>query len=525
VARLREAIRDGQKILIYGDYDVDGTTSVVLLTKAIELAGGASSYYVPHRLKDGYGMRAEAVETAAAEGVKLIVTVDTGIRAAEAVRRANELGVDVIVTDHHLPEAGLTGHEKRWPAPQGSVVPVLNPNRADCPYAEKNLCGAGVAFKLAQALLATLPWPPEKARRVCESLLKLVAIATVADVVPLTGENRVIVKYGLDGLGAVRNAGLRALLDVAGFTGNTVPTARQVAYQIAPRLNAAGRMDTAMAVIEMFLTGDPARARAVAQQLDQQNAERRQVEDEIRGTCERVAVDERSAGLVYYAENWHRGVLGIVASRLMERLHRPVFVIGRNPEDGLAQGSGRSIPAFHLLEALEAMPDLFVRFGGHQHAAGVTLEAARVDEFRERFNAYAAAHLTAEDFLPRMDVDAVVDLGDLTETGVQEILALAPFGNGNPPPLLAALDVEVAGPPVAMKEKHLRVMVRQNGRTLVLKAWNFAGRAGEMPPGARVDIAFTLEEDPYSAARGYPGWAAVLRDVRDAKDYNRTFRV
>ena len=525
VARLREAIRDGQKILIYGDYDVDGTTSVVLLTKAIELAGGASSYYVPHRLKDGYGMRAEAVETAAAEGVKLIVTVDTGIRAAEAVRRANELGVDVIVTDHHLPEAGLAGHGEQWPAPQGSVVPVLNPNRADCPYAEKNLCGAGVVFKLAQALLATLPWPPEKARRVCESLLKLVAIATVADVVPLTGENRVIVKYGLDGLGAVRNAGLRALLDVAGFTGNTVPTARQVAFQIAPRLNAAGRMDTAMAVIEMFLTGDPERARSVAQQLDQQNAERRQVEDEIRGTCERVAVDERSAGLVYYAENWHRGVLGIVASRLMERLHRPVFVIGRNPEDGLAQGSGRSIPAFHLLEALEAMPDLFVRFGGHQHAAGVTLEAARVDEFRERFNAYAAAHLTAEDFLPRMDVDAVVDLGDLTETSVQEILALAPFGNGNPPPLVAALDVEVAGPPVAMKEKHLRVMVRQNGRTLVLKAWNFAGRAGEMPPGARVDIAFTLEEDPYSAARGYPGWAAVLRDVRDAKDYNRTFRV
>jgi single-stranded-DNA-specific exonuclease len=155
----------------------------------------------------------------------------------------------------------------------------------------------------------------------------------------------------------------------------------------------------------------------------------------------------------------------------------------------------------------------------------VTLEAARVDEFRERFNAYAAAHLTAEDFLPRMDVDAVVDLGDLTETGVQEILALAPFGNGNPPPLVAARDVEVAGPPVAMKEKHLRVMVRQNGRTLVLKAWNFAGRAGEMPPGARVDIAFKLEEDPYSAARGYPGWAAVLRDVRDAKDYNRTFRV
>jgi single-stranded-DNA-specific exonuclease len=514
VARLREAIRDGQKILIYGDYDVDGTTSVVLLTKVIELAGGASSYYVPHRLKDGYGMRPEVVEAAAAEGVKLIISVDTGIRAAEVVRRANELAVDVIVTDHHLPEADLP-----------PALAVLNPNRPDCPYPEKNLCGAGVAFKLAQALLATLPWPPEKARRVCESLLKLVAIATVADVVPLTGENRVIVKYGLNGLRAVRNAGLRALLDVAGFTGNTVPTARQVAFQIAPRLNAAGRMDTAMAVIDLFLTGDPARARELAQQLDQQNTGRRQVEDQIRDACERLAVDESSAALVYYAENWHRGVLGIVASRLVERLRRPVFVLGRNPEDGLAQGSGRSIPAFHLLEAMEAMPDLFVRFGGHQYAAGVTLDAARVDEFRQRFNAYAAARLTPQDFLPRMEVDAVVDFGDITDSGVQEVLALAPFGHGNPPPLLAALDVEVAAPPVVMKEKHLRVMMRQNGRMIALKAWNFAGRAGEMPPGARVDITFTLEEDAYSAARGYPGWAAVLRDVRSAKDYNRTFRV
>jgi single-stranded-DNA-specific exonuclease len=514
VERLREAIRNGQKILIYGDYDVDGTTSVVLLTKAIELAGGAASHHVPHRLKDGYGMRPEVVETAAAEGVKLIVSVDTGIRAAEVVRRAGELGVDVIVTDHHLPETELP-----------PALAVLNPNRPDCPYPDKNLCGAGVAFKLAQALLGTLPWPAEKARRVCESFLKLVAIATVADVVPLTGENRVMVKHGLDGLGAVRNAGLRALLEVAGFTGNTVPTARQVAYQIAPRLNAAGRMDTAMAVIDLFLTGDPARARELAQQLDRQNTGRRQVEEEIRDTCERVAVEESSAALVYYGENWHRGVLGIVASRLVERLHRPVFVLGRNPEDGLAQGSGRSIPAFHLLEAMEAMPDLFVRFGGHQYAAGVTLEAARVDEFRQRFNAYAAARLTPEDFRPRLEVDAAVELGGLTEPAVQEVLALAPFGHGNPPPLLAALDVEVAAPPVAMKEKHLRVTMRQNGRALVLKAWNFAERAGEMPPGARVDITFTLEEDAYSAARGYPGWAVVLRDVRTAKDYNRTFRV
>ena len=518
VARLREAIRDGQKTLIYGDYDVDGTTSVVLLTKAIELAGGASSYHVPHRLKDGYGMRPEVVETAAAEGVKLIVTVDTGIRATEAVRRAGELGVDVIITDHHLPEAAseapLAGHEKRWPAPP---VAVLNPNRPDCPYPEKNLCGAGVAFKLAQALLATLPWPPEKVRRVCESLLKLVAIATVADVVPLTGENRVMVKHGLSGLGDARNPGLRALLEVAGFSRGVAPSARQVAFQLAPRINAAGRMDTAESVIELFLTADPARARELAQQLHNRNTERRQVEDAIRDACEQLPVEEPAAALVYYAEDWHRGVLGIVASRLVERLHRPVFVLGRNEEDGTAQGSGRSIPAFHLLEALESMSDLFARFGGHKYAAGVTLEPARVDEFRERFNAYAAARLSPEDFVPRVEIDAVVNLGEITEAAVEDVFALAPFGHGNQPPLFAARAVEVAAAPVVMKEKHLRIAVRQNGRSLTLKAWNFAERAAEFAPGTRLDVAFKLEEDAYSASRGYPGWAAILQDARPAE--------
>jgi single-stranded-DNA-specific exonuclease len=504
VERLRRAIQNAEKILIYGDYDVDGTSSVVLLTKAIELAGGRAGYHVPHRLKDGYGMRPEVVERAAAEGVRLIISVDTGIRAAEVVARAGELGIDVIVTDHHLPEAALP-----------PALAVLNPNRPDCPYAEKNLCGAGVAFKLAQALLATIGWPEEKQRRISESLLKMAAIATVADVVPLTGENRVIVKHGLDGLLDVKNPGLRALLDVGGFV-DTAPNARQVAFQLAPRLNAAGRMDTARDVIELFLTKDPARANELAKQLHEQNFERQQVQAGIVDACERMAVDEAAAALVYFAEDWHRGVLGIVASKLVERLHRPVFVLSRNSEDGLAQGSGRSIPAFHLLEALESMPELFVKFGGHEHAAGVTLDVANIDEFRRRFNAFAASRLTAEDFLRQVEVDAVVELREITGRAIQDIFALAPFGHGNPSPLLAALDVEVAAPPVVMKEKHLRVTIRQNGSILKLKAWNFAGRAAEFSPGSRLDVAFQLEEDPYSAARGYPGWAAMLRDVRPA---------
>jgi len=394
---------------------------------------------------------------------------------------------------------------------------VLNPNRPDCPYPEKNLCGAGVAFKLIQALLPHLGWPAEKVRRVAESFLKLAAIATVADVVPLTGENRIIVSRGLRGLSAVRNPGLRALLDVAGFTADAAPpNARQVAFQLAPRINAAGRMDTAGAVIELFLTSDPARARDLAKQLDDQNAARQQVQAEIVAACEQIAVDPAQGALVYYGEDWHRGVLGIVASRLADRLYRPVFVLGRNPDDGLASGSGRSIPAFHLLEALESMPELFVRFGGHSHAAGVTMEAANVEEFRRRFHSFAASRLGPDDLLRRLEIDAVLEPAELDEQAVEELFTLAPFGHGNPPPLLAALGVEVAAPPTVMKEKHLRVTVRRNGRTLVLKAWNLAHRAAELAPGSRVDVAFDIEEDAYSAARGYPPWSATLRDFRPA---------
>jgi single-stranded-DNA-specific exonuclease len=505
VERLLAAVRMHEKILIYGDYDVDGTSSVVLLTKAIELAGGEANFHVPHRLKDGYGMRADVVEAAAAQGVKLIVSVDTGIRAAEVVAHANSLGIDVIVTDHHLPELELP-----------PAIAVLNPNRPDCAYPCKDLCGAGVAFKLAQALLNALDWPLGKAQRVAESLLKMVAIATVADVVPLTGENRAMVKHGLDGLRDVRNPGLRALLDVAGFPNGAAPSARQVGFQIAPRLNAAGRMDTARTVIELFLTNDMARARDLARMLHEQNAERQLVEAEVREVCDRVDVPADAAALVYYAENWHRGVLGIVASRLVERLHRPVFVLGRNQDDGLAQGSGRSIETFHLLDALESMTGLFVRFGGHSHAAGVTLEAARVEEFRERFNAYALTKLSAEDLQPRLQIDAILELTDIHEDAVNRIFGLAPFGHGNPPPLFAAFDVEIAAPPTVMKEKHLRFVARQHGRSLTIKAWNFAARAAELTQVARVDIAFSLEEDTYSAARGYPPWGAVLRDVRPA---------
>jgi len=507
VARLRRAIEQRERILLYGDYDVDGTSAVVILKKGLELLGGNVSFHVPHRLKDGYGMRSEVVEEAAAAGVALIVSVDTGIRANDVVRHAGGLGIDVIVTDHHLPETELP-----------PAVAVLNPNRPDCGYPEKNLCGAGVALKLMDALIRDFDWEPSRRERLIDSLLKLVAIATVADVVPLTGENRVIVKRGLAGLDRVRNPGMRALLDVSGFPEGESPNARQVAFQVAPRINAAGRMASAADVIEMFLTEDAEVARTLAAKLHELNSDRRDTEADIARAifeqCVEQPVTDLDAALVFAGEGWHRGVVGIVASRVVERFHRPAFVLGL--ENGLAQGSGRSIPVFHLLEALEAMPDLFDKFGGHHQAAGITMEAGRVEEFRARLRAYAGERLTPADFERELAIDAEIALEEINDASVADILRLAPFGFGNAAPTFALRGVEIAAPPEIIKEKHVFLRLKVNGRTIRAKAWNFAERMAELAPGSRLDLALQFEDDPYSAARGYAPWQAIVRDVRAA---------
>jgi len=507
VARLRRAIEGKERVLLYGDYDVDGTSAIVILKKGLDLLGGIASYHVPHRLKDGYGMRSEVVEEAAAAGVSLIVSVDTGIRANDVVKHATALGISVIVTDHHLPETELP-----------AAVAVLNPNRPDCGYPEKNLCGAGVALKLLDALIRDFGWEQARRERLIDSLLKLVAIATVADVVPLTGENRVIVKRGLAGLDRVRNPGLRALLDVSGFPEGDSPSSRDVAFRVAPRINAAGRMDSAADVIEMFLTDDPEQARALAAKLHELNADRQQTEAEIAKTifeqCIQQPVTDEDAALVFAAEGWHRGVVGIVASRVVERFHRPVFVLGI--ENGLAQGSGRSIPIFHLLEALEAMPDLFSKFGGHRQAAGVTMGADKVEEFRNRMRGYAGERLGPADFERELAVDAEIGLDEIDDRSVADILRLAPFGYGNAAPTFAVRGVEIVAPPDVRKEKHLFLKLQVNGRVIRAKAWNFADRIGEFTAGTRVDLALQFEDDSYSAARGYAPWQTIVRDVRPA---------
>ncbi len=515
VARLSGAIEAHERILLYGDYDVDGASSVVVLKKTIELLGGCADFHIPHRLNEGYGMRREVIESAASRGIRLIVSVDTGIRASDVVRHANSIGMDLIVTDHHLPEAELP-----------PALAVLNPNRSDCCYPEKNLCGAGVTLKLVQALLARSNLSRARQAALLDSFLKPVAIATVADIVPLTGENRVIVQRGLSGLRDVRNHGLRALLSVAGFEEGDCPSAHQVAFRLAPRINAAGRMATARDVIELFVTEDAARARKLAEQLDVLNRERQQAEAEIVEAvlkqCEDGTASYDASALVFSGSGWHLGVLGIVASRLVERFWRPVFVLSdatasANGDEPCLSGSGRSIPAFHLLEALESMPELFTRFGGHRQAAGLTLPCGQLDEFRRRFHAFAGRALTPEDLRPVFSIDAEARFTDLSEVCVKQILSLGPFGFGNPAPIFLASGAEIAGPfKTSSDGKHLTVPLRHNGRLLFSKAWNFAARADQFSPGSKLDVLFQIEDDPFSRKRGYGSWCVVIKDVRAA---------
>lgn len=507
VRRILCAVGNGERILLYGDYDVDGITSIAILASALRLLGADPDFHIPHRLRDGYGIHAEVIEREAARGTRLIVSVDTGIRAGDEVQLASRLGIDMVVTDHHLP---------------GDTIPpalaVLNPNRPDGGYPERVLCGAGVTLKLVQALFREAGWPVDRQERVILSLMKLAAIGTIADVVPLTGENRVLVWHGLRGLRETRSPGLGALLESAGLRPGETPTAGQVAFRVAPRVNAAGRMADAGEAVEMLLTQDAERARSIADGLNQRNTERQAAEQQILqhilDHCEAQPPTENHLSLVFHGVGWHRGIVGIVASRAVERYGRPAFVLGVDPDTGIAQGSGRSIHGFSLVEALETMPEIFERFGGHHMAAGVTLRADRLAEFAERLNACARAKLQLADLAPTLHIDAALDPEDLSEQTTRQVERLGPFGLGNPAPVFVLRNVEVADAPAVFAERHLRLRVWGGGRSVRLRGWNFAERAAEFQPGRQMDLAVTLELDPRSAEKGYPGWAVTLKDAR-----------
>ena len=486
VARLRRALEQGEKILIYGDYDVDGTMAVVILLTALRGLGGQVEAFIPHRMSDGYGMRVPAVEEAAAKGFRVVISVDTGIREHEALARARELGLDCIVTDHHLPDGHLP-----------PACAILNPHRSECGYPEKVLAGVGVAFKLVQALLGE-----RLSGRVLQSYLKVVAIGTIADVVPLVGENRVIARFGLEGLRQPSQAGLQALLEVSGLEGRKI-SAGDVGFRIAPRLNAAGRMENARDVIDLLTCSDLQKTREIAGRLEKLNRERQRVEDgilrEIEAIMDRHPDKRERYSLVLAGEGWHRGVIGIVAQRVVERYHRPTLVIG--VEDGLGVGSGRSIRALHLLDALSAVQDLFERFGGHAMAAGFALPSARIAELETRFEQYARAVLKPHDLDPVLRVDAEVSGAEIDWTLFEALETLAPFGCGNPTPVLAARDLRLLLGPRILQEKHLKLRVACGPKSFDAIGWGMAERGATIAPGQSLDMAFTLDQNVFQDVR------------------------
>ena len=506
VKRLLHAIDNQEPVLIYGDYDVDGTTGTAVLLRALRMLGGTAGYHVPHRFTEGYGIQQAGLEKAVSDGYKLVVSVDCGIRAHEPLHWARANGLDIIITDHHLPD----DDEGSPPA-----LAVLNPNQHGCNYPDKNLAGVGVAFKLIHALFR------ERGREAqVPGFLKMVAIGTVADVAKLVGENRSIVALGLADLPHAVNPGLRALIEIAGCGDDGELTAYDLGFRIGPRINAAGRMDAARAVIELFEAKEKQDARRLAEHLDTRNRERKEAQREIfnRAIEEFETGVEREAqthAAVIAGDGWHRGVIGLAASKIAERLNRPCVVISLDGDVG--HGSARSIEAYHLFDGLTACRDLLDKFGGHSHAAGLAIRREHIPEFRRRLNEHAASCLTEADLEPVLAIDAEVPPAALGFQLWQDLSSLEPFGAGNPRPVFATRGFRVLSEPQIIKEQHLKLRVAgPDNRPLEAIWWRgveATGEDAEQTPKAnqRIDLAYELETNRWN------GDIRLQLNVRDMK--------
>ena len=495
VERLARAARGGETVLVHGDYDVDGICSTALLTRALRTFGARVVPFIPRRLEDGYDLTEAGVRAALAAGATVVVTCDCGTSAREPIARLCEAGVDVIVSDHHLPGG---------PLPE--CLAVLNPKRDGCDYPDKDLAAVGVAFKLALALAKALGVADAFIFR----MLDLVALATVADIAPLRGENRVLVRYGLRMLNETRNVGLRALVRAAGLEGKAL-TAGRAGFILAPRLNAVGRLGHALRGVELLLTDDEREAEVIAAELEELNRRRQELDratlEEARRLVDALDLDA-TYGVVLAAEGWHPGVIGIVASRIVEEISRPTVLVAL--KDGEGKGSGRSISRFDLHAGLAECHDLLVRFGGHRSAAGVTIAAERVGEFAERFNAVARARLAAEDLVPELRVDLEVPLAAVTPELEAMLRHFEPCGVGNASPLLVTRGVRVAAPPRPLRNGGARVRLTQDGAALEALAWGLGAEVAALRPGELIDVAYRLERDEW---RGESYLQARLVDV------------
>ena len=453
VARIERAIRDGELIAVYGDYDVDGITATTLLVRYLRWRGARVEYYIPHRVEEGYGLSLAGLTALRDRGAAVVLTCDCGVTAVAEVRAARAWGLDVIVTDHHEPGIELP-----------PATAILNPKREDGDYPDLNLAAVGVAYKLCEAMEIAAG----RSRDTLRYGLDLVALGTIADLVPVTGENRVLVRHGLEQLARTRNPGLKALLARTDLGGRR-PSAWEVGFVLAPRINAIGRMDAAVRGVGLFLTDDAAEAEAIAAQLEAANSDRqaadRQVLAEALEIVERRYDPERDRSIVLAKESWHPGVIGIVASRVVERFHRPTIVIALDG-DGRGRGSARSIAGFHLLDALSACRSHLDAYGGHRHAAGLAIQKGAVDGFRAAFEAHARERLRSEHLTPALTIDLVLPLKELDDTLYQALGRFAPYGPGNPEPVVALHDVAARGYPRIVGENHLKLLVAQGAYTL-----------------------------------------------------------
>ena len=513
--RITSAVRESRKIVIYGDYDVDGVTGTSLLVRCLKLAGADVGYYVPCRLEEGYGLNLAALETLArTEKASLVVTVDCGIASVEEARACRELGLELIVTDHHefaseLPDAAVLVHPR---LPGG-----------DYPFGE--LSGAGVALKVAWAVCQHLSDSKKVSPHLRNFLVEavtLAALGTVADVVPLVGENRVLVRHGLEGLNHLNRSGgeragqvgLRALLEAASLTKNPHLRSSDIGFSLAPRINAAGRLGQARLAVELLTTTSPERAAKLASYLNEQNSLRQTVELRIfKEARKRIEAEGTDApAFVVVDPGWHAGVIGIVAGRLAERYHRPVFVLAQSSD--LAQGSGRSVPGLSLHAALESCREHLVSHGGHAMAAGLKIRPESIAAFREQFCQYVAEHLEPEDSEPVLNIDAEVPLSALTHHAISQLDHLEPFGAGNPKPVFCASGVELAAPPkrIGGGERHLALRIRQNGATLRAVAFGKGERADELGRATTgFDVAFCPSINTF---RGYSNVELEVKDWR-----------
>jgi single-stranded-DNA-specific exonuclease len=497
VDRLHRAMRCHEQVCFYGDYDVDGMSATSIYLSFFRTLGAQVRAYVPHRLREGYGLNESAVRTLAKEGVTLLVTSDCGTTSHHEIRLANQLGLDVIVTDHHQTEADMP-----------TALAVMNPHRQDAHYPFHGLCSGGLAYKVAQAYESkygsgSVP---------LESLLDLVALATIADVVPLQDENRLFVREGLAQISRGARCGVRALKQVAGISREC--TTETIAFKLGPRLNAAGRLDEAIKGVRLLTTESEREAHTLAEDLDRLNQARRDLEGVIlEEALAQVESQQLSGGIVLYARGWHLGVVGIVAARIMERFHRPTVVIAVN-DDGIGKGSARTVPGFDLYQALAGCRDLLVAFGGHPSAAGVTIQEAQLPAFADRFSTIAEKWARDTQNTPVLHVDSEVRLNEITLTLLREIGTLHPFGAGNPEPTFVVRDLNVLNARV-VGEKHLKMTVRQGGSMpfdsigFGMKSLEDRGLSRHRP----IDVACTPELNHWN---GYDRIQLRIRDIRAA---------